>query len=261
MMQQLKPILMGAIFTLVAMGFAYAVPHAIQLEPTSDAGVSEVVEDPVCPTDEDSTEGETGDDLVVDGTEGETTDGETGEDPVVDETDGETTEGETGETGDDPVVDETETTEGETTEDESTDECEVEEAEAESELEPEDDDGEAKNHGQVVRVAAHCDVKGKAHGELVRSIAQDKDATKTEAEAACADAVAAAEAGEDVEHGKPAKDESSKGKPDHAGGKKDSEDDGSEGSDVGTSSGLETSSDVETLSAPAGKGPGRGKNK
>lgn len=62
---------------------------------------------------------------------------------------------------------------------------------------PEDDDegGEkADNHGKVVSTAAHCDVKGKAHGELVRSIAKDKAATVADAEAACAAAMAAQEA-------------------------------------------------------------------
>ena len=53
-------------------------------------------------------------------------------------------------------------------------------------------DGTADNHGKAVSTAAHCAVKGRAHGELVRSIAQDKDATVAEAQAACDAAVAAA---------------------------------------------------------------------
>lgn len=72
---------------------------------------------------------------------------------------------------------------------------------------PEDEeDGKdhPENHGAAVSTAAHCPVKGKAHGELVRSIAQDKDATVAEAEAACEAALAAAAA-------EPAK---AKGKPD-----------------------------------------------
>ncbi|MDQ3619743.1 MAG: hypothetical protein M3391_06380, partial [Actinomycetota bacterium] len=40
-------------------------------------------------------------------------------------------------------------------------------------------------------VAAHCPVRGRAHGELVRSIAHDKEATVASAEQACADAMAA----------------------------------------------------------------------
>ena len=52
----------------------------------------------------------------------------------------------------------------------------------------------AENHGKVVSTAAHCDVKGRAHGELVRSIAKDKDATVADAQAACEAAMAAAAA-------------------------------------------------------------------
>ena len=57
----------------------------------------------------------------------------------------------------------------------------------------EESDGDgAENHGKAVSTAAHCAVKGRAHGELVRSIAQDKDATVAEAQAACDAALAAA---------------------------------------------------------------------
>ena len=52
--------------------------------------------------------------------------------------------------------------------------------------------------------AAHCDVHGKAHGELVRSIAKDKGATVADAETACAAAMAAAEVAPAKVHGKPA---------------------------------------------------------
>lgn len=63
----------------------------------------------------------------------------------------------------------------------------------EEKVEESDEDGDAKpaNHGKAVSTAAHCDIKGRAHGELVRSIAQDKDATVADAEAACAAALAA----------------------------------------------------------------------
>ena len=57
------------------------------------------------------------------------------------------------------------------------------------------DDGgteRTENHGAAVSTAAHCDLDGKAHGEFVRSIAHDKDATVAEVEAACAAAQAAA---------------------------------------------------------------------
>ena len=49
----------------------------------------------------------------------------------------------------------------------------------------------AENHGAAVSTAAYCDLEGKAHGEFVRSIAHDKDATVAEVEAACAAAQAA----------------------------------------------------------------------
>jgi hypothetical protein len=50
----------------------------------------------------------------------------------------------------------------------------------------------AENHGAVVRIAAHCDVRGKPHGELVSSIAKDKEATPEQAESACEAAMAGA---------------------------------------------------------------------
>ncbi|HWC12989.1 MAG TPA: hypothetical protein VG929_00155 [Actinomycetota bacterium] len=56
-----------------------------------------------------------------------------------------------------------------------------------------EDDGEkGGNHGSAVSAAAHCDLTGRAHGELVRSVAQDKDAAVATAEAACEAAKAAA---------------------------------------------------------------------
>lgn len=74
----------------------------------------------------------------------------------------------------------------------------------EEEAEETDEDGDAKpaNHGKAVSTAAHCDIKGRTHGELVRSIARDKDATVADAEAACAAALAAQAASPDK--GKPA---------------------------------------------------------
>lgn len=71
------------------------------------------------------------------------------------------------------------------------------------------DDGGAEegaktdNHGRAVSTAAHCDIPGKAHGELVRSVAKNKDATVADAEAACAAAIEAQEAAPAEEHGKP----------------------------------------------------------
>ena len=69
----------------------------------------------------------------------------------------------------------------------------------------------AQNHGAVVSIAAHCSVKGRAHGELVREVARNKDMTVAEAEEACKAAVAAEEDG--VKPAKHAKSE----KPDQPG--------------------------------------------
>lgn len=86
-----------------------------------------------------------------------------------------------------------------------------------------DPDGEkADNHGSAVSTAAHCDVKGRAHGELVRSIAHDKDATVADAEAACAAAMAAAATGDsakDKEHGSKGKSDEAHGNSAEASGK------------------------------------------
>lgn len=81
------------------------------------------------------------------------------------------------------------------------------------------DEGEGRkaNHGAAVSTAARCDLKGRAHGELVRTIAQDKDATVAEAEAACeaARAAAAATGAADVTDDKVRPDRG-RGKPDKA---------------------------------------------
>lgn len=59
------------------------------------------------------------------------------------------------------------------------------------------------NHGDAVSTAAHCKLKSRAQGELVSAIAQDKDATVADAEAACAAALAAqASEGSQRGHGK-----------------------------------------------------------
>src|SRR5688500_20407858 len=63
--------------------------------------------------------------------------------------------------------------------------------EEEVESDDEGEQGEKLNHGAAVSVAAHCPVKGRAHGELVRLVAQDKEATPESAQAACDAAVAA----------------------------------------------------------------------
>jgi hypothetical protein len=56
--------------------------------------------------------------------------------------------------------------------------------------------GEGKptdNHGAAVSTAAHCDLHGKDHAELVQEIARDKDATSEHAQTRCAEVMAAAE--------------------------------------------------------------------
>jgi hypothetical protein len=215
MSRQLKPMLMGAIFTLVAMGFAYALPHAVNLQPMSDEGTGEVVAlEPDCPVDEDGpddgSEGE-GEELV-EGEGEELVEGE-GEELVEGEGEGEElVEGE-GE-GEELVEGEGE---GEELVEGEGEECEEEDVFVEGEdLEDEGEGGQATNHGRVVRVAAHCDVKGRAHGELVRSIAKDREATVADAESACDEAMAAVQQSGDGERGgKPEKAKT--GKPDHAG--------------------------------------------
>ena len=51
-----------------------------------------------------------------------------------------------------------------------------------------------ENHGKAVSTAAHCDLKGRAKGQLVSSVARDKSATAASAQAACDAALAAQEA-------------------------------------------------------------------
>ena len=82
--------------------------------------------------------------------------------------------------------------EGETTDATVPDEDSDEEADEDS------DDGHAshkpENHGKAVSTAANCDLKGRAKGRLVSSVARDKSATAATAQAACDAAVAAQEA-------------------------------------------------------------------
>ena len=58
-----------------------------------------------------------------------------------------------------------------------------------------------ENHGRVASAAAHCKVKGKGH-RVVSRIARAKDATVEDVEAACAAAIAAAEAEASSDPGK-----------------------------------------------------------
>lgn len=96
-----------------------------------------------------------------------------------------------------PVVTESpEPEETESPEPEETESPEPEETESPEPEETEDPDGPESevredNHGLAVSTAAKCPVGGRAHGELVRSVAQDKSATVESATAACEAALAA----------------------------------------------------------------------
>ena len=77
---------------------------------------------------------------------------------------------------------------------ETPDSAEAEGSEAEETPDSEDHDGDQgemkvvhpqSGHGAVVSTAAHCAIKGAAHGALVSSIASDPDATIAVATAAC----------------------------------------------------------------------------
>ena len=100
-----------------------------------------------------------------------------------------------------------------------------------------DDGGEegperAENHGAASSTAAHCDLDGKAHGEFVRSIAHDKDATVAEVEAACAAAEAADAASDDADDVTHGRDRAKLPKPKlHGGPEGDSGDDASDDSE------------------------------
>jgi hypothetical protein len=95
-----------------------------------------------------------------------------------------------------------------------------EEGEVELEGNPND------NHGAAVSTAAHCDLEGQAHAELVQEVAHDKEASVADAEALCTAALAEAEAQE------PASGSDSHGRGhSKAKGPKDSVSDGSEGGD------------------------------
>jgi hypothetical protein len=78
---------------------------------------------------------------------------------------------------------------------ETTDVTVPDEDEDENEDGSEDGDSQKpENHGKAVSTAAHCDLKGRAKGQLVSSVARDKSATAATAQAACDAAIAAQEA-------------------------------------------------------------------
>jgi hypothetical protein len=130
----------------------------------------------------------------------------------------------------------------------------------------ENDEGssEADNHGQVVKIVAHCDVKGRAHGALVSSIARDKDATVEEAEKACEEAMAAVESGDAVTKGKPEKNKPEKSRPDHAAkshGKPEHVKDNGKAKDAPNDKQAEDTDGADNDSSSHGQGGGKTKDK
>lgn len=112
---------------------------------------------------------------------------------------------------------------------------------------------EGENHGAAVSTAAHCPIKGRAHGVLVSGIAQDKDATVEDAQAACDAALAELEADDAtdlaVQTNKPDKVKNS-GKPEAPGQTKKS---------ASAEAQVETEDSGPGPSSPSvGKGKGRG---
>lgn len=126
--------------------------------------------------------------------------------------------------------------------DEGSDPEEGEESDADDE---DAGDGAADNHGQVVKIAAHCDVKGRAHGALVSSIARDKDVTAEDAEKACEEAMATLKAGDTVTKGKPEKNKPEKQRPDHVGGKSHGKPEHAKGNDKDASDDEQESQDTD----------------
>ncbi len=170
MFQHLKGVVGIALLLLAAMGFAYGSPSQVptgsltapsSTDPEVPAGsctdeTGDVEVDHEVPADPGDDSGDCDSDDEGDGTEGDETEAcDTG-------------------SGDDPEPDT----------------CEMGDDEGEAKV---SDGADRDNHGAAVQVAAHCDVKGRAHGELVRSIATDKDATVADAEAACTAATEAQE--------------------------------------------------------------------
>ena len=191
--RQIKVLLIGAAFTVVAMGFAYAVPRAMH---TAAGGSkrdsilllngSKASPVPSAPSD-DGCEAPTASEVPSPSEPPVASEQPASKAPVdseepCDDEDGGDPEDPAGEEGDGSDV--------------------------------EGNGGSTTNHGSAVRVAAHCDVRGRAHGELVRSIAQDKDATVASAEQACADARSAAPHGASTDEVKD-KAKPNKGKKSH----------------------------------------------
>jgi hypothetical protein len=173
--RQIKVLLIGAAFTVVAMGFAYAVPRAMS---TAAGGSARDSIRLLTGTEESPAPSDDCDEPV------------SSQDPVGSEEPAASEE---------PVASEQPASEAPVASEEPCDDGDGDEPDDPANEEENGEDGDGNggsttNHGSAVRVAAHCDVHGRAHGELVRSVAQDKDATVASAEQACADALSAGDA-------------------------------------------------------------------
>jgi hypothetical protein len=221
MVRQAKSFAMGAFLMFVGMGLVYGAPFAARtIVPASD-------------------ELQSGDATACEDIDGEMPDGE-------------------GEGVDDPQEcesDDDQDADGEADDDEEAQKQEdTSEEEDDGSLGESDDKGE---HGRAVRIVAHCDVSGRAHGELVRSIATNKTATVEDAEKACADAISESP-DEDAKVKK-----QKRLKPSHDNRKSNRADSGDRaggGSNHGSDTGADHDSGNDDHSAPAGGGGGNGQS-
>jgi hypothetical protein len=176
MFRRLNLVALVGLFVLALSG-AQAVPNPMDL--VSDLAVDEESSTEPAPeacSDEPAGSGDEVDEAVDEGAAAELEDVEAADEQA----DEDSTCEEEG-TGDSPVADENGDVGEET--DAPTDESEGKPSAAQAEK-------AAESHGAAVRIAAHCDVRGKLHGGLVSSIARDKEATPERAESACEAAMA-----------------------------------------------------------------------
>ncbi len=275
MFQHLKGFVGIGLLLLAAMGFAYGSPSQVptgsltapsSTDPEVPAGsctdeTGEVEVDDEAPADpgddEPADDQESGDDGTDDQAVGDEDDPDGNADDSEDcdsDDEGGGTEGDEAEACDTGSGDDSEP-----------DTCEMDDDEGDAK----DSDGaDRDNHGAAVRVAAHCDVKGRAHGELVRSVATNKDATVAGAEAACIAAMEEVQEGEGTSIKKPKKTKPTRehatgtkkdkalkghGKPEHSG-----KDKGSTETDTGPAPSNDSGSPAGGPPSP-GKGNGNGK--
>jgi hypothetical protein len=198
MVNKLSALALGTALAITFVGAAQAVPTPLQLTAASEAGSAtgdqpdvSCLEPDEAPdvTDEPTDPSSEGDDVAETDTttaarqshEGAAGDQVTDEEAT--ENAGDETQCGSGEVG--PGIPTTDEDDGAGAEDDDGDQGVGYEGD-------EDDAQDDGNHGGAVRVAAHCEVRGYLHGELVRSIAKNKEATPADAEAACVEALAKA---------------------------------------------------------------------